>query len=499
MPQLTLNNWAVPVSEAKAGVVAIGSISRAYSGVLRRVQVANKREWAFTTAPMPQTDASTLEGLLLARGEYYPGDGDAFSSKGTPPVQDNGVMATPGKFSTGFWPRAGTVNLFAANVRTGGDASVNTTGFFPLLMTAGYNGPQSDGTMALSSSQKYQGTYSIYVDLSDATQGLFGGCAATVAVSPSTQYTFSCYTRGDNQGSGVTLGTVVFGNNDNVTINSRTNGINSTTAWERWTCTFTTGATCNSVRCVIGENLNGGYNFWTDAWQLEIGALASPWADGVSSPINLAYNVAPYTELGADGITIAGFARIPSTGGVFAALQPAAGGNPSIRLAYSNTNTLTATVTDAAGVTAQCAPAWTTPNTFAHLALVVLQAPATGPAMFVYIDGILAASATASVPDLKTLTTLYVGNRAGANPWGSSGVIDEVNFFPFAASAGLLKALATTTVQQARYPMLLAAGDCVGDPARVLGSDVQTHIMGGAYKGAWHNNLAVVEFALSEV
>src|SRR3982750_4506642 len=200
MVALAINGLTIPVlgDAATQNEMEVGTWARSFSGKLRRNRRALKRTWALTTAPMLYGDAQALEGMLLARGEQWPGDTDAFSAKGMPPLLDNGISVVTGggKFGNALWPRGATVNMFSSNVATGTDTLTNTTGFRPGNPAGGYGytPPSVFSAISSDSAQHWQGSRALKCVVSDGG-GPGMGVATNLAVAASTTYTFSFYIR----------------------------------------------------------------------------------------------------------------------------------------------------------------------------------------------------------------------------------------------------------------------------------------------------------------
>jgi hypothetical protein len=498
MAFLKLNNWSIDIAQADEQVLEIGNQNRAFSGKLRKTRRAVKRQWSFTTSPMLYDDALALEGMLMALGEQWQGETDVFSAKGLTWYQDNGISTVigVGKYGNAWWPRGPTVNLFTTNVATGTDTSANATGFDVARINNGYDAVAFDGTVVSSTAQYLSGTRSAYVDLDWINSGVFGGVRAQAAVLPNTQYTFSCYVRGDPT-TGIALVTVVWGNGNGITDNGKVNGGNSSSAWQRWTYTFTTNSTCTSVRCMIGENLNGGYNFWTDQWQLELGAAASPWSSGFTG-VNIAYDIGKHVIDNPEALSISGWGINPAIDGTFALItQPS--GSGYMRVYYSAANTMRLRIASDTGATTDVSAAWATPATYALWTAVILRSPQATPNMLLYRNGALVASGTApAIPSFATMSRFYLGNSNGTNQW--FGLIDELMLYPFTPVAGMLQALSAQTTTPSRQPAVLAQGDFnANQPVSVIASDVRTSFLAAGTKGSWRSNLAKVQFTLSEV
>jgi hypothetical protein len=489
-----LNGWAVPIAQAQEDTLDIGTSERAYSGIMRRTRLALKRQWTITTTDLLQEDGIALEGMLLARGQQFIGELDTFSAKGLPTLQDNGISTVigQGKYGNAWWPRGAFTNLLADNIATGTDALGTTAGFGVSSLNGGYSAVDGGGTVVSSTAQAWQGTRSAYVSL--LSGGLhFGGIYHVATVAPNTQYTWSCYVKGE---AAATLQLYAYGpNNAGVTINSGNAPFGVTaSAWARPALTFTTGPGVTSVRLIMGEYADAGYKFYTDAWLLEPGSAASPFSLNFAG-VNVGYDVTRDFATGAEAASISGWAINPSLSGNLAALASSQN-TASVRLYYSATNVMRMRVTNDLGVYQDVAVSWSNPSTYNLWTAALTQ---TGsPNMWLYKNGVLVGSGTHTTPPtIAKLDRFYLGNFNGAGTWG--GYLDEVMMYPFAATSSMLKGLVSLTSAPPLQPQLILDGDIVASqPAQVLPSEVKTTYTEGRKSVGWRDNLARVQFTLTE-
>lgn len=495
MAFIKLNGWPVPIAQAQEDMLEIGTRERAYSGLLRCTRLALKRQWTLTTADLLQEDGLALEGMLLARGQQFIGELDTFSAKGTPSFQDNGMSTAigMGKYGNAWWPRGVFTNMFPDNVATGTDALATATGFGVSSLTAGWYGTEGGGTVASSTAQAWQGTRSVYVDLVGGG-GHYGGVYTMATVLPNTQYTFSVYCKGV---SAATLMVNVFGTaNGQMTINSGGTPIGITSsAWTRIVTTFTTGTGVTGVRIIIGEYADVGYKFYMDGWLLEPGNAASPFSLNFPG-VNLGYDVSREFAAGAEAASMGGWAINPAASGTLGALASTTN-SAAVRLYYSATNVMRLRVTGDAGATQDVAVSWSNPQTYSLWTASITQ---TGsPNMWLYKNGVLAGSAThGTPPTISAFNRFYLGNLNGASTWG--GYLDEIMVYPYAATAPMLQGLAGLTAAPPLQPSLVLDGDVVASQAvQVIPSEIKTTYTEGRKSQGWRDNLARLQFTLTEV
>jgi hypothetical protein len=322
----------------------------------------------------------------------------------------------------------------------------------------------------------------------------FGGVYTVAAVSPNTQYTFSCYLKGHTP---TTLRVSIAGlNNGQITINSGSANFGlSTTNWTRQVTTFTTGTGITSVRIYLGEVIDAGYKFYTDGWVLEPGSAASPFSLNFAG-VNVGYDVSRLFYYGAEALALSGWGINPAVGGSFGTLT-CAQTSASLRLYYSAANVMRMRLTGDTGATQDVAVSWSTPSTWALWTAVISQSGS--PNMWLYKNGVLIGKATAaSMPELSQINRFYLGNNNGLGQW--VGYLDEVMIYPYAPSQAMLAGLASLSTSPPMQPQLTLDGDIVGGlPVSVIGSEVKTTYAEGAKALAWRSNLARVQFTLTEV
>jgi len=439
---------------------------------------------------MLYTDAMALEGLLLAKGEQWPGEVDTFSAKGLPAYQDNGIttVAGAGKYGNTLWPRGATTNLLAANVQTGTDTLGNTTGFSICQGNGAYGNTTSGAsTITSSTAQSWQGSRSVLVAFA---AGQYYALRINQAVSASTQYTFSCYIRTVSGAASISCNAV---NQAGTTVTPYPATLfTATTTWQRLTYTFTTPSGTTAIDIRLTEWVDSSYTFYTDGCQLEVGPSASPY--GTFAGVNLAYDISSQVARGCDAITLAGWARAPSGAGAVMAAISDTGLTNYLKLAAAGAVNM-----NVVGPAGSMAVTWATPNTFAHIAVVL--AP---PTTIAYLNGVQAATSTAVVASTFPLTSMarvWLGNFNGGNTWG--GYVDELMFLPYAAPVAQILALASMTTTPPLQPVMAATGDLVDTstitPLAVVASDVRATYLAASKGGAWQNNMATLEFLLSEV
>lgn len=491
MVALALNGWTIPVETATQSEAEVGSMARSYSGKMRRNRRALKRAWDVTTNPLYYDHAVALEGVLLARGEQWPGDTDVFSAKGLPAIQDNGasVVLGGGKYGAAIWPRGATVNLLSSNQATGTD-TLQTTSGFRAANSGSYNNTSTYSVISSSTDQAWQGTRCLKC-VTTSGGGAGQGLAIRAAVSPSTQYTLSFYIR-----SAVNIDVnaifILDQNNQTQTINgSNPNFVASSSAFNRRTVTFTTRATATSLDFFVTHYNDTTNTLYLDGLQLEASPAATTWGDGGFTGVNLAYDISSHMARGCEAFTVAGWLINPDVGGVAWQLTDGALGN-RLALSYSAANVLTLT-----GPGGTVNTAWAAPSVYTHVAVVVVPKLAT---VMVYMGGVLVTTSTGVLGSfaITAITRLYFGNNNGASQW--KGYVDELLLLPYVAPSAQLAAQVALATTPALQPNLMASGDMVGGiPLNVLASDVRASYLGGVKPAGFRSNLGKVQFTITEV
>jgi hypothetical protein len=106
---LTLNGVDVPVATGGAERTRVyvgGHGARGLAGGYLRTQRADKREWTFTTTPLPVSEVPAWEGLIRGAGHHWPFDSNAISDRGLAP--ELGVHTV---YSTGSMTNAGNYGM----------------------------------------------------------------------------------------------------------------------------------------------------------------------------------------------------------------------------------------------------------------------------------------------------------------------------------------------------------------------------------------------------
>lgn len=487
MATLLLNNWRILLNDIVEQTLEIGSMDRAFSGKMRRMRRALKRQWSVRTTAMLQEDARAMEGMLLALGDAWPAETDAFSAKGMAPLANNGITAVTGagRYGNAFWPRGASTNLFASNIATGTETSADTSGFVSRSGNAGFNSAINAGAILTSSTgQAWQGTRSLLVQM--ASEGIFGSASMQAACSPSTTYTFSCYIR-PYVGS---VSLMVFAYTNGGGGGQSTATLCPNGAWTRLVYTFTTGASATILQVNVGESIDVGYQFYMDGIMIEPAASASAWVAQSAPGVDLVYDVFRIVR-DASAVTVGGWLINPTASGV--AWRLAASAGTAALLFYYSAGQMRAAWTNATGASTEIAAAWATPTTYAHWAIVLSN---TG-SMALYLNGILQTTGMRTGGSVSALTRLQVGNNNATAQW--KGYIDEPFIWPYAASSAQLAALATMPQAPSLMPQMQAQGDVMlGIATPVIASEVRTNYLHATLKQGWRNNAATLQFTLSE-
>ena len=172
-------------------------------------------------------------------------------------------------------------NAAGANV-----INVDTTASLNLInnggFTAGVSGwvLKNGATITQSSSQSWQGSDSLSVATTTTANG---GAYFSYTMLPGTQYTLSLYAK---VGSG-TISDFVIGDQDmsGTDINCSA-GQTLTTSWQRFSCTFTTGATITNSNIYVQKSGGSAETFYIDGVQLQTGSVATAFNAGAGIQLN---------------------------------------------------------------------------------------------------------------------------------------------------------------------------------------------------------------------
>lgn len=190
-------------------------------------------------------------------------------------------------------PYSGVINYFASNQATGGDTLTNLSGFVGCAANS-YNNVTATGiTITASTTVAWQGSYSVK-SVCVPGSGVFPCLrSSAVALTASTQYTFSCYMNGVYSLSY----DVRDQNNVSLLDASQTNHWVSNTAgtWTRQSIHFTTLSTTTSIQTFVQEFADNGYTWYSDGFMINTGATAATWVDSASAGITPSVNFTFYS------------------------------------------------------------------------------------------------------------------------------------------------------------------------------------------------------------
>lgn len=219
-----------------------------------------------------------------------------------------GSTGTQQQFNVGSISQFGTVNFMDAS-QNNQVLTVNSTTTGVNLVGLGSNfstgtgGFGADGAAVITRStvDQYSGAGSLRVVTTAATNDGVKLAAAWVtgSIANSTTYSLSVYAKA----TGSNFSTFQMGySNDGTTYTSCLTGTVTTTAWQRYTCSFTTSASGSGRFIYFRQTDATARTFYIDAVQLETGSVATGYSEGTITA-NGIFNSPAVFKNGSDSTT----------------------------------------------------------------------------------------------------------------------------------------------------------------------------------------------------
>lgn len=562
MEFLRLNNIPIPILDGSAeySFEELGNRQRTMDGQLRSTRTALKRVWRFKTPVLDPETALMIDGLLAGNGHHWSYDIDAFDLKGFGPLDpaasnvyslrrgpnlpNTQAVETGMKYGGAVSVERATTNLFPTNVRTGTDASANTTGFAAVDALGVFQSTDVPGLAV--GWVAFQGTRVLEFLTSAVVNGIRAGIKTSGVVGVAlTTYTASVYV----QATGAVrcrLRDVTNGIDGTIqTVNPSTLSANiGQNVWLRISSTVTTGGLVPTLEFELLEDVaDSAVNCYSDQFQLE--ALLGPtsWVDGARGAGLLKCDVQSFLGSGrtisedirtAVDLTVMLWLnrrddRFSFSGRGFAnifenAANVTAGGHyffVSMSAGFEFGNTVTFGVTAGANelggtVSTTSLSAFSTVplNTWVHVAAVMRRNVIFGSdlnKLKLYVGGVLVAQSLVTgvddtLPDLSRTRMLTVGgtqNSAGTPSLQfDGGMIDDLVVVPYAMTAAAISSVFSAGRAFSDLPRLDAEGAGIVTPpprAIVLGELPSGEFVQAVMSATFVQNNRTVEITLVEV
>ena len=518
MVALKLNGYTVPILTG-------GEISPVYSGSGDTIvygaapafdRQSHRRRWSFTTKPLPDKEAEGLIGMLQGRGHSFPFTADLVGSSGHSP--DGTAVATiipgidgqndparvylesSGEAEAKFWGHAlelgvATTNILDADSR---DAESAPTGY------TATNG----ATLSYSEDIFVQGSRSVKVTTSATNNNGVHATDLVSGFSVSTAYVGSVYVYTTEA---LDLRIVIHDGVDT----SGTAWTTTPNVWEKVVVTHTTNAAASLLRLVVNQpTADSGKIYYCDAWQIEEGSVATPWADGARAAKDLVYN--GITDR-SDNLTFAVWTRPPAAQSgerkYLADIRDNAGDNRILLFRETSTDDIVLRIENEnqSGTTTFTASGAVGDGAWHHIAYVLSgNTLGTNRWCDLYVDGIREGGSTtteARYPLMRGVCDeCHIGSRlAATQPW--IGPMQDLIVAPYAMSADQIAGLSARTRITPGLPYLDAEGDTIPTPNnagrehnfRVLGKVTSVRYAGRMGLSSYESYQRMIGFELISI
>lgn len=494
MPFITLNGLTIALA-ADAQSRAYddsGRVSRGASGQLSKDRRFCKRKWDFKTVPLSQMDYLALRGFFHERATVFPFSGGLthnlpdvlVSSQATnisytsTTAADAQSWAGAAKFGTAaLQVPSQTSNVFAANIATGTETSLNTTGFTAV----------GAATLSSDTAHAFAGTRALKLVSAAVGAGWRTTAFATPAIG--WRYAASFFVLGTAQPltASIVAGSTVLG--------SKTFTPNPS-VWQRiqLPADLVVPAATTDLHIRVTQIGAAAINCWFDNLQLETNGGAgnpswvTPWVNGTRASAGyVSYQAPPASALFGSraGISInAWVGTLIRPGAVVARILQSSSPAPQPEVALRcgtffqgavQPVGLLPAVVASNGVTVSGATApsatWID-ETWTMLTAVVTPNPPVGEtSTALYVNGKISARGTSNLTALNPalFDLLYIGQDNGA--YHLNAPLNDLAIFPYPLGADAIASLyGRATAQLSTWPLLTAEGDAWAEgPVQVMG------------------------------